>query len=461
MLGRLYLAIERWARANSGRLDAVCPHVPLWFVRRLSEAKLVRTLRYVWRHSALQRERWQEAGVRRGDLRSPDVLQRLPLLTGKEIVEHPERLFCVPRERFTHIIGSSGTTGPHKTIYLTAEDMARQTRMIGTFYRNFPGVKRAAVWMLLEDESWSAGSITRDSFRRGEIDVIMASTSRSVEEQVALLRDGHIDMIQSTPPYIHRIALESDTPVREFGVRYICLAGMPFTEEFRRRMEETWGAKIMDTYGGAETACGMASECRFQDRLHVTEVDYWVEIIDAQTGRVLPDGEEGEIVITTLSRQGMPLVRYRTADIAALVPRGKRCPCGLPLRKMTRVRGRNDDMLNIGTGDNVFPDELDQAVFSVPDVTDYQLVVEKDAYRDVLHLTVESNSAVEGLREPLRSALMSINSIGKSVRLTKTVAIDRIEVVPPGALAAGRPKSRRIVDRRAGATVGVSFVGVK
>ncbi len=448
MLGWLYLAIERWGRANPQRLDALCPHVPLEFVRRLSEAKLVRTLRHVWRNSPYQRERWQEAGVRWGDLRSPEVLARLPLLTGKELVEHPEHLFCVPRERFTHIIGTAGTTGPHKTIYLTAEDMARQTRMIGTFYRSFPGVKRAAVWMLLEDESWCVGSITRDSFKQGKIDVIVASTSRSAEQQVALLRDGHIDMIMSTPPYIHRVALESDTPVREFGVKYICLAGMPFTEEFRRRMEETWGATIVDSYGGAETACGMASECRFKDRLHVTEVDYWVEIIDAATGRALPDGEEGEIVITTLSRTGMPLVRYRTADVAALVPRGKRCPCGLPLRKMTRVRGRNDHMLNIGTGCNVFPDELDQAVFSVPDVTEYQLVVEKDTYRDLMHLTVESNSDVERLREPLRSALVGIKSIGKSVRLTKTVAIGRIEAVPPGTLAAGRPKARRVVDRR-------------
>ena len=422
----------------------------MWFVRKVGEAKLRRALAYVWRNAPYQRELWQKEGVTFRDLRSPDALRRLPLLSGDELVRHPERLFCVPREQFTHIIGSSGTTGHHKTIYLTDEDMAWQTRTLGTFYRNFPDVRRAVVWMLLEDESWCSGSITRDGFKQGEIEVTMASTSRSVEDQVALLRENQVDMIMSTPPYVHRIALESDTPVREFGVKYICLAGMPFTEDFRRRMEETWGAKIMDSYGGAETICGIASECRLQNGMHVSETDYWVEIIDPDTGEALPDGEEGEIVFTTLSRWGMPLIRYRSNDIATLIPRGKRCACGIPTRKITRVRGRNDHMLNIGTGDNIFPDELDQAVFSVPGVTDYQLVVEKDAYRDVLNLTVESNEDIARLKQPLTDALMKIDSVWKSVDLTQTVAIGDIRTAPVGSLAGDRPKVRRIVDQRTG-----------
>jgi len=320
--------------------------------------------------------------------------------------------------------------------------------MLGTYFRKFPGVKRAVVFMYLDDPSWNAGTITRRGLEEARIFALMANTTRDLDKQVDLLKKNDIDLIMSTPTYVHRLAIESPVPVKEFGVKYLCLAGLPFTEDYRKEMEAVWGAKVIDSFGGAETACGIGGECVFQDNMHVAEVDYWVEIVDPDTGKPLPDGEEGEIVITTLSRRGMPLVRYRSADIAALIPRGKRCACGLPLRKMTRVRGRNDDMLNIGTGNNVFPDELDEAVFSVPGVTDYQLVVEKDTYRDMLDLTVESNDAVDALREPLVEALMRIGNIGKSVKLTRTVAIGRIQVVPVGSLAGDRPKVHRIVDRR-------------
>jgi phenylacetate-CoA ligase len=375
------------------------------------------------------------------------VLGRIPFLTGGELLNHPEHLFCVPREELTHVIGTSGTTGPHKTIYLTADDMARQTRMLGTFYRNFPGVRRAVVWLLLEDESWAAGTITRDGFRQGEIEVTVMSTSRPVEEQLALLRRKQIDMIMSTPNYVHRVATESDTPVRTFGVKYICLAGTPFTETFRERMQQTWGAKVMDSYGGAETACGIASECRFQDGLHLTEVDYWMEIVDPDTGEPLPDGAEGEIVITTLSRRGMPLVRYRTGDLATLLPRDARCACGMPTRRMSRVRGRVDDMLILGSA-NVYPDEIDRAVRGVEGVTDCQLVVRRECHRDVIDLTVESGRAEPAMRGVLIHALRSIEYLRLLEDVGKVLVFGRVRVVPRGTLSRNRPKSVRVIDRR-------------
>ncbi|HUW55694.1 MAG TPA: AMP-binding protein [Planctomycetota bacterium] len=449
MLGWLYLRIARRGPGTSEGLARACRHIPLWFVRKLARAKLVRTLRHVWTHSPVQRRRWEKAGVHYRDLRSPRVLTRIPFLTGHELAQHPEDCFCVPEEELIHVVGSSGTTGLHKRVYLTHDDFHQQVKMLGTYFRRFPGVKRAAVMLTLDDPTWSAGTIVRRGLEEARIFALLANTSRDLEAQIELLREHHIDLIISTPTYVHRLALESPVPVGELGVKVICVAGLPFTEDYRRRMEDAWGAQVIDSYGGAETACGIGSECVCRDqRMHVAEADYWVEVVDPETGELLPDGEEGELVITTLSRRGMPLVRYRSADIAALVPRGKRCPCGLPLRKMTRVRGRTDHVLNIGTGNNVYPEEVDAAVFSVAGITDYQLVVEKDDYRDVLHLTVESADDVEGLREALTKALMTIDSVKKSCQLTKTVVLGRIETAPVGSLAKGRQKVTRIVDRR-------------
>ena len=143
------------------------------------------------------------------------------------------------------------------------------------------------------------------------------------------------------------------------------------------------------------------------------------------------------------------MVRYRTADFACLTPNRRRCECGVPLRKMSRVRGRLDDMLILASGQNLYPDEIDRAVLSVPGVIDYQLVIAEDGYRDVLQLTVEANEPSNSLADLLLQALLTIASIKNSYAVARALTFGRIELVPPGTLSKGRFKSIRIVDNRA------------
>jgi len=447
MLGWTVLAMEGWIRRTPARTHRLMKHVPLWGVRWASDAKLVRTLRHVWRNSPAQRKRWENCGVRLRNLRSPEVLRRIPFTTSSDIAEHPEDYFCVAPGELIHVLSTSGTKGVPKKVYLTADDFDRQVQLIATQLRGLPGATRAAVTFNTEFPTWSAGPVARRGVEAAGMFGILAGARRSVPEQIQLIKEYEINTLLGLPAYIHRITVEAAEDLRRLGVRYILLGAQPWTEEFRRMLEAAWGAKVIDVYGSTECVYGIAAECIRRNGLHIPETDLRVEIIKSTSGEVLPDGEEGEVVVTTLSRRGMPLVRYRTGDLAHLLAGHLRCGCGLPLRKMSRVRGRVDDVIILG-GENVYPDEFDRALLSVPGVTDYQLVVEKESFRDVLHLAVETERREPHLRDVLSRALVKIPQVEIGYDMMKTLTVGGIEFVPPGALSAGRTKTVRIIDRR-------------
>ena len=449
MLGWLYLATERWARASSTRLAKLSDHIPYSFIQQLSKAKLVRTLRYVYRHCPAQRRRWNEVGLKLSDIRSADILQYLPFTTGPEVAEHPQDYICVPQKELIYVLTTSCTKGLQKKIYLTADDFIQQVRMMGAHLRRLPGAIRVAVMFSVQDPTWSTGAVIRRGVEEAGIFGLLSGTHRSTRQQIELIREYRINCLISMPSYVGRLALEAPEDVRGLNILYIHLGAQAWTEEFRAKMQEAWGAKVLDGYGSTESIFSIASECIYQDGLHVAEADYWLEIVDPVTGKVLPEGQEGELVFTTLSRRGMPLVRYRSGDFAYLIPNRQRCKCGIPLRKMGRVKGRVDDMLILGLGENLYSDEIDRAVFSVPGVTDYQLIINEDSYKDVLHLTVEASGPPNGITDVLLKALLSIHAIGFSCEVSRSLVFGKIEIVPPGTLSRGRSKSIRIVDKRA------------
>jgi phenylacetate-CoA ligase len=433
-------------------MDKFSEHIPLWFIRQLSEKKLVQTLRYVYRNSPVQRQRWTEAGLKLSDLRSAEALQQVPFTKGPELARHPEDYICVGQDELIHVLTSSCTKGLRKKLYLTADDFIDQVRIMGAHLRRLPGATRIAIMFSVDDPYWSTGAVLRRGIEEAGMFGLLSGVHRSIPEQIELIKEFQINCLMTTPSYAGRLALEAPLEVKDLKVLYLHLSAQAWTEEFRSQMEKTWAAKIIDGYGSSESTYGIAVECPQQDGLHISEVDYWVEIVDPATGAVLPEGSEGEIVFTTLSKRGMPLVRYRTGDLSYLMPRSERCPCGVPLRRMGRVRGRVDDMLVFGSGENVYPDEIDRAVLSVTGVTDYQLVIDEDKYKDVLHLKVEANSSSASLRDILIQALLGIPGIRISHEADRVLSFGSIERVAPGSLSKGRPKSIRITDKRSGLT---------
>lgn len=444
-----FLAFDRWVTGNPRRLARAGGYAPWWLVRRIAEAKLVRTLRHVWDHCRRQRERWRDAGVRRGDLRSASVLPHLPFSDPRDIALHPEAYFCVPEDQLVGMILTSGTTGTAKRIYFTRDDLDLQARMIAAYLRRLPGASRVLiVFNLATQPSASPALIAHRGAETAGMFSILVPSCTLFPAALQHLRDYRLDTVIAAPTRMHQLTLEAGVDLRSFGVKYFLLSSEPWSEKLRRLIEDAWGAKALDVYASNETACGIASECVHQNGLHVGEIHHWIEIVDPATGTPLPDGSEGEIVITTLSRRGMPLVRYRIGDLARLEPPGERCACGMTLRKLSRIRGRVDNMIILGGGCNVYPDEFDNAILGIDGVTDYQIVLERDRYREVLHLDVECDLPDETLRSTVTRALLTVHGVQRKVEATRDLDFGRIRAVPHGSLSAGRNKTQRVVDRR-------------
>ena len=454
MLGWLYRGFERSVRRSPRWLAPRAKHVPAWLMRRVTEAKLVHTLRYVWRRSPAQRERWRQAGIRFVDLRSSKVLRRVPMMRPEDLAERGEEYFCVPREELVHVLTTTGTKGVPKRIYLTADDFERHMRMLGTYLLQLPDATRAMAVFNVDLPTLSAGSVVRAGFERAGIFGILSFTGRPVAHQIQLIRDYDITLVCTMPAYLHRMTVEADEDLRQLGVRFIVIGGQAWSEAFRRLIEDAWGAKALDAYGSMELGCSISAECVRQNGLHIAQPDFWVEIIDPDTDEPCDDGVEGELVVTTLSRRGMPFVRYRTRDMASLLPDAERCACGLQTRRMSRVRGRIDDMLIIGGDANIYADEWDRALLTIPGVTDYQVIVDKDGAMDALTVRVENSDTGNGLKERVMDAILGIRNVEIAMTLTKTAVVAKIEVVPRGALLEGRSKTRRVVDRRDTPTAG-------
>ena len=273
MLGWLYRTIERRARSNTARLGNFLDYIPRWYIRALSQAKLIYVLRTVYRSCPAQRQLWNQAGLELRDIRSPDVLQRIPFLTGSDLAEHPEDYLCVPREELIHIVTSSGTKGKPKKIWLTGDDLDIQTRMIGTHLRRLPGITRVAAMFLVDNPTWSTGAVVRRSIEQAGMFGLLCGMNLSTARQIELIREYRINCLLSTPSYVGRLVAEAPEDLRGLGVRYIQLGGQVFSEEFRTKMQQAWAAKVLDDYGLAECAFGVASECNYQNGLHVAEVD--------------------------------------------------------------------------------------------------------------------------------------------------------------------------------------------
>ncbi len=448
MLDWCFLALERYGTSSATRLARSAGIVPHWVVRRIAEAKLARTLRHVWRHNELQRGRWQEAGVRWRDLRSARVLERIPILDPNELALDPEPFRCVPKDDLTFLMTTSGTGGRKRKIYFTTPDIDNQAILLGAALRRLPGASCVLVLIGATDASWGPLDMARRAVEKAGL-LGLHTQGQTPAKLLESIREHHPNVIISLPTVMHRHTIESaDVDLRALGVKYIVLSSQPLPGTLRTLLEEKWGAAVIDLYATNEHGAGIAAECPKGEGLHVAETDFWIEIVDPETGKPVPDGTEGEMLITTLSRRGMPLVRYRIRDLSRFLPYTGRCSCGVPLRKIAPIRGRVDHMLKLGPGLNFYPDEFDRAVFSVPGVTDYQLTVGKQGYKDVLSLTVETKEPDDGLNGRLLEALSTVSYLKYIGTERGIVLTGEFKAVPPGTLSKGRRKSVRIVDQR-------------
>lgn len=421
--------------------------LPLPQLRDIQLARLQGIVERAYLRVSLFRERMQARGLTPADLKSLEDLGDLPFTVKSDLRDsYPFGLFASPLEEIVRFHASSGTTGKPIVVAYTKEDLQDWSQAM---LRSLAacGVHSGDI----VQNAYGYGLFTGGLGAHYGAEALGASvipiSGGNTERQIMVLKDFGVTVICCTPSYfIHLIERAADLGVhiRDLPLRVGVFGAEPWTEGMRQRIEAESGIKAYDIYGLSEiVGPGVAMECVHQAGPHIFEDLFYPEIIDPQTCQVLPDQTEGELVLTTLCKRAMPMIRYRTRDITSLT--SERCPCGRTLRRIRRIARRSDDMLII-RGVNVFPSQIEAALLRVEQtLPHYQIIVDRQQGLDTLEVQVEVTAesftdtvgGLEKLQRQLAHSVESITGVHAAIRLVAPHTIQRSE-----------GKAKRVIDQR-------------
>ncbi len=406
------------------------------------------SLKHAYENVDFYKEAFDEAGVKPEDLNSLEDISKFPFVVKQDMRDaYPFGMFAVPMEDVARIHASSGTMGQATIAGHTEEDLknwgdcfARGIAMVG-------GSKESVVQVSYGYGLFTGGLGAHAGGEAMGCTVIPAS-SGNTKRQVQFLADCDTDILCCTPSYalfIADTAIEMGyDPAKDFKISGGIFGAEPASENMRQEIADKLGLQYCDVYGLSEVmGPGVAMECSERGGLHIAEDQFYCEIIDPETGEVLPEGEWGELVITTLTRECSPLVRYRTRDVTRIS--SEPCACGRTHRKIDRLRGRTDDMMII-RGVNVFPSQIEQVITAFPEIaTQYQIILSNNGPLDKVELLVETEPdfpidevrKIEDLKNRLQAELKS----------NLQVAVD-VKIVEPKTIERSMGKAKRVIDNR-------------
>jgi len=416
-------------------------------LKALQLERLKWVVNFCYENVPFYHRRLEEAGVLPERIKCLSDIQYIPYTTKNDIRDnYPFGLFARPRKEIVRIHASSGTTGKPTVVGYTKEDLSLWSDCIARLC--------AAVGVTDEDMvqiSFGYGLFTGALGLHYGLEklgaAVVPASSGNTRKQVMLLKDFGVTGLVSTPSYalyIGEVARDMGVSLDELHLRIGLFGSEGCTEEMRDQIEQSLHLFATDNYGMSELGGpGVSGECHLRRGLHVNEDHFLPEIIDASTGQVLGEGEKGELVVTTLTRRGMPLLRYRTKDITRLTY--EPCECGRTFCRMDKTTGRTDDMLKI-RGVNVFPSQIESVLVTMENIgPHYQLVVRREGFMDTLEVRVEfvdeslleDYGALEQLQNQVRANLKTVLGIECKVTLSEPRSIER---------TAG--KAKRVIDLR-------------
>lgn len=429
--------------------DADILHASRERIEQIQLEGIQKTVLDVYEHIPFYKKSFDEAGFDPRSVKSLDDVARIPFVQKQDLRDaYPYGMLAVPLKDVREIHMSSGTTGIATVGAYTEHDL----KIWGECFSravDFAHGDENDVMQICYGYGLFTGGL---GAHYGSISAGCATipiSAGNTERQIRILREMGPTILACTPSYAMHIA---DTaiemgldPARDFSLRAGIHGAEPFSDNFRRDLERKLGYRVLDIYGLTETmGPGVAIECWEQQGLHIAEDHFYPEIINPETGEVLPDGEWGELVITTLDREASPVVRYRTRDITRIIP--GECPCGRTHRRIDRIHGRTDDMLII-RGVNVFPSQIEDVMKTFPEMSSwYQIEVDTDHRSlDIVTLKAEPNpdvdldsiADIDRLQKRISAALKAALSVGVKVKLVEPKSIPRSE-----------GKAKRIVDLR-------------
>lgn len=409
--------------------------------RRQKQEKDLKTLiGRVWKGVSHYRAKMEDLGLVPEDVRSLDDLHKLPFTTKGDLRDtYPVGLLACEEHDIVRYHASSGTTGKPTVVAYTAEDLRLWSRAMASCLETAGITSRDVIQIAYGYGLFTGGLGLHAGAEELRASVIPASGGFS-QRQILLMKDLKTTVLACTPSYALKLSEMLQSDGEELSLRIGIFGAEPWSEGLRRTLEKHLGIVALDIYGLSEImGPGVAMECRCKNGLHLVDDLFLAEIVDPETGNPLPDGEEGELVITTLRKEALPMIRYRTRDITRIIPGD--CECGSPRPRIARIRGRSDEMLII-RGVNVFPSQIEAALGRVPGLSHhYYLEVSGTEGHRELHVTAESleDLSCEVLERLQEKAAKEIHSL-LGIR-------SELHVLPPGSIDRSDGKSRRIRSR--------------
>ncbi|MBR2715459.1 MAG: phenylacetate--CoA ligase [Ruminococcus sp.] len=420
--------------------------MPVEEIKKLQSEKLVKQVKHVYENVAYYRALMDEKGVTPDDINGIEDLHKLPFLTKADLRDaYPYGLLAKPLEDCVRIQSTSGTTGRRVVAFYTQNDIDLWEDCCARAIVAAGGTKEDVCQVAYGYGLFTGGpGLNGGSHKVGCLTLPMSSGN--TERQIQFMNDLNATILCCTPSYaayIGETLQEKGMGPDDIPLKAGIFGAEPWTEEMRRGIENTLGIKAYDIYGLTETSGpGVSFECSEQSGMHINEDHFLAEIIDPDTGEVLPEGSKGELVFTSLDKEAFPLLRYRTRDICVLSR--KKCSCGRTLIKMAKPMGRSDDMLII-RGVNVFPSQIETVLLNEGYQPNYQIIVDRKGNNDTFEVNVEMNaeqftdtvSGVTAKEKALANALKTMLGINPSVHL-----------VAPKSIVRSEGKAVRVIDKR-------------
>ena len=416
-------------------------------LKKLQSERLIRQVERMYERVELFRTRMDEKGLKPSDIKSVEDLYKLPFSYKQDLRDwYPYGLFAEPLKNIVRVHASSGTTGKQIVVGYTKKDLENWADCVARMLKAIGADEESFVQVSYGYGLFTGGLGAHDGAQRIGATVIPTS-SGNTQRQIQTMIDFGSTVLCCTPSYAMYLA----ETIEEMGVKdqLKLKAGIfgaePWTEDMRREIENKLSIKAYDIYGLSEImGPGVSFECECQKGMHINEDMFIAEIIDPETEEVLPMGSHGELVFTTLTKEGFPVIRYRTRDICSL--NAEKCECGRTFIRMNKPSGRSDDMMII-RGVNVFPSQIEEVLLKVSEgiTPNYQIIVDRENNNDTLDVNVEMSEdllfddvkSIEKIERKIVGELRSVLGIGAKVHLVNPKSIERSE-----------GKAKRVIDRR-------------
>lgn len=415
-------------------------------MHNLQSARLKKLVDYVYHNVEFYRKKMQAAGLTPWDINGIEDIEKLPFTTKDDLRDtYPFGLFAVPKSSIVRVHASSGTTGKATVVGYTRHDLDIWAECVARCM-TMAGVDRNDVIQIAYGYGLFTGGLgAHNGAEKIGAMVVPMSTGNS-KKLTTMMVDFGATAIACTPSYLLHISevLESEGLLDKIKLKTAICGAEPWTEKMRLEIEKRLHVSAHDIYGLSEVmGPGVACDCTYHTGLHVCEDHFYPEIVDPKTLKGVPDGETGELVFTTLTKEGLPLIRYRTKDLTSITH--EQCECGRTSARISRFKGRSDDMLII-RGVNVFPSQVEAALVNVEEVTPhYMIIVDRVNNLDTMEIQVELNTSY--YTDEIRGIERVTKKIGHAI--SQALGLNaKITIVQPGSLKRSEGKAVHVIDKR-------------